>query len=261
MIEPSDMVLLQVPDKLAVMTYLHQLRAYFTGQTLEIQQIGGNALESTYTLGEMDKIEEAEISQEMYGKVANSGKENQHRKTSHDSIEGVRRISEERASGLQQTDNSDEKVSRRKISPSPVSSSNVSSSHEQSPDSEHGSAHKFIKKKIRTPNSGSPHIGKHEKHSDKEKHSSVEESNSKSACDSSEQNANSDRIQNSKNGVSKDSANIAAKESNNPFDSDDEDYSHGDSLDGSQLGSSVPSLSTSPSLSANSSRETTPGDQ
>lgn len=41
LIEPSDMVLLAVPDKLSVMTYLHQLRAFFTGQTLEVQQIGG----------------------------------------------------------------------------------------------------------------------------------------------------------------------------------------------------------------------------
>jgi len=39
-IEPRDMNLLAVPDKLAVMTYLHQLRAHFTGQHLEIEQIG-----------------------------------------------------------------------------------------------------------------------------------------------------------------------------------------------------------------------------
>jgi len=39
-LEPADMVLLAVPDKLSVMTYLYQLRAYFTGQTLEVQQIG-----------------------------------------------------------------------------------------------------------------------------------------------------------------------------------------------------------------------------
>lgn len=31
-IEPSDMMLLAVPDKLAVMTYLYQLRAHFTGE-------------------------------------------------------------------------------------------------------------------------------------------------------------------------------------------------------------------------------------
>jgi Calponin homology (CH) domain len=30
-IEPADMAVLAVPDKLAVMTYLYQLRAHFTG--------------------------------------------------------------------------------------------------------------------------------------------------------------------------------------------------------------------------------------
>lgn len=33
LIEPQDMVILTVPDKLAVMTYLYQLRAHFTGQS------------------------------------------------------------------------------------------------------------------------------------------------------------------------------------------------------------------------------------
>ena len=31
-IEPADMDLLMVPDKLSVVTYLHQLRAFFTGR-------------------------------------------------------------------------------------------------------------------------------------------------------------------------------------------------------------------------------------
>lgn len=31
-INPADMDLLTVPDKLAVLTYLHQLRAHFTGK-------------------------------------------------------------------------------------------------------------------------------------------------------------------------------------------------------------------------------------
>ena len=39
-IEPADMVLLTVPDKLAVMTYLHQLRAHFTGQEVALMQLG-----------------------------------------------------------------------------------------------------------------------------------------------------------------------------------------------------------------------------
>ena len=35
-IEPADMDILTVPDKLAVMTYLYQLRAHFTGHELEV---------------------------------------------------------------------------------------------------------------------------------------------------------------------------------------------------------------------------------
>merc|ERR1712106_531639 len=40
LIEPQDMVIRTVPDKLAVMTYLYQLRAHFTGHELEVAQIG-----------------------------------------------------------------------------------------------------------------------------------------------------------------------------------------------------------------------------
>ena len=65
-IEPSDMVLLAVPDKLCVMTYLHQLRSYFTGKNLEVQQIGASSSESRYTLGEHDEEDEQRISHEMY---------------------------------------------------------------------------------------------------------------------------------------------------------------------------------------------------
>ncbi|XP_025415748.1 EH domain-binding protein 1-like protein 1 isoform X3 [Sipha flava] len=50
-IEPSDMGVLTVPDKLAVMTYLYQLRAHFTGHELEVQQIGKTADESSYMIG------------------------------------------------------------------------------------------------------------------------------------------------------------------------------------------------------------------
>lgn len=42
-VEPSDMHCLMVPDKLAVMTYLYQLRAHFTGHQLEVHQIGMNS--------------------------------------------------------------------------------------------------------------------------------------------------------------------------------------------------------------------------
>lgn len=50
-IEPSDMSMLAVPDKLAVITYLYQLRAHFTGHQLQIEQIGNTADESSYIIG------------------------------------------------------------------------------------------------------------------------------------------------------------------------------------------------------------------
>lgn len=50
-IEPSDMSMLAVPDKLAVITYLYQLRAHFTGHQLQIEQIGNTADESSYVIG------------------------------------------------------------------------------------------------------------------------------------------------------------------------------------------------------------------
>lgn len=50
-IEPRDMSLLAVPDKLAVMTYLYQLRAHFTGNQLQIEQIGHTSDESSYVIG------------------------------------------------------------------------------------------------------------------------------------------------------------------------------------------------------------------
>lgn len=50
-IEPSDMSMLAVPDKLAVMTYLYQLRAHFTGHQLQIEQIGNTSDESSYIIG------------------------------------------------------------------------------------------------------------------------------------------------------------------------------------------------------------------
>uniref|UniRef100_T1GQJ7 Calponin-homology (CH) domain-containing protein n=1 Tax=Megaselia scalaris TaxID=36166 RepID=T1GQJ7_MEGSC len=51
-IEPTDMSLLAVPDKLAVMTYLHQMRAHFTGKQLHIEQYGETCEESSYVIGD-----------------------------------------------------------------------------------------------------------------------------------------------------------------------------------------------------------------
>lgn len=61
------MVLLAVPDKLSVMTYLHQLHAYFTGQTLEVQHLGHTPNESMYMHAEHDEKVDNAITEEMYG--------------------------------------------------------------------------------------------------------------------------------------------------------------------------------------------------
>ncbi|XP_073770926.1 EH domain-binding protein 1-like protein 1 isoform X40 [Danio rerio] len=50
LLEPSDMVLLSVPDRLIVMTYLSQIRTHFTGQELSVLQIEQNNSQSSYTL-------------------------------------------------------------------------------------------------------------------------------------------------------------------------------------------------------------------
>ncbi|XP_022238381.1 EH domain-binding protein 1-like isoform X2 [Limulus polyphemus] len=59
LIEPSDMVILAIPDKLAVMTYLYQLRAHFTGLEVKVQQIGQTVTDSTYTIREPDSDEDS----------------------------------------------------------------------------------------------------------------------------------------------------------------------------------------------------------
>ncbi|XP_070344265.1 EH domain-binding protein 1-like protein 1 isoform X3 [Equus asinus] len=48
LLEPADMVLLSVPDKLIVMTYLCQIRAFCTGQELQLVQLEGGGGAGTY---------------------------------------------------------------------------------------------------------------------------------------------------------------------------------------------------------------------
>ncbi|XP_067831619.1 EH domain-binding protein 1-like [Heptranchias perlo] len=54
LLDPADMVLLAIPDKLIVMTYLCQIRAHFTGQELNVVQIEENSSQSTYKVGNFD---------------------------------------------------------------------------------------------------------------------------------------------------------------------------------------------------------------
>ncbi|XP_036619450.1 EH domain-binding protein 1-like protein 1 isoform X4 [Trichosurus vulpecula] len=51
LLEPADMVLLAVPDKLIVMTYLCQIRDFCTGQELQLVQVEGGGRGSTYRVG------------------------------------------------------------------------------------------------------------------------------------------------------------------------------------------------------------------
>lgn len=66
-IDPSDMDVLAVPDKLAVMTYLYQLRAHFTGNELEVQQIGKTTDESSYMIGRFNTDTETDVSVQLFG--------------------------------------------------------------------------------------------------------------------------------------------------------------------------------------------------
>ncbi|CAH0546795.1 unnamed protein product [Brassicogethes aeneus] len=66
-IEPTDMHMLAVPDKLAVMTYLHQLRAHFTGHQLEVQQIGKTSEESNYIIGKFNTDKDTDITKQVFG--------------------------------------------------------------------------------------------------------------------------------------------------------------------------------------------------
>ncbi|XP_077279284.1 eps15 homology domain containing protein-binding protein 1 isoform X5 [Temnothorax americanus] len=66
-IEPADMDILTVPDKLAVMTYLYQLRAHFTGHELEVRQIGKTTDESSYMIGRFNTDNNTDVSVQLFG--------------------------------------------------------------------------------------------------------------------------------------------------------------------------------------------------
>ncbi|XP_066537792.1 EH domain-binding protein 1 isoform X2 [Hoplias malabaricus] len=87
LMEPSDMVMLAVPDRLIVMTYLSQIRTHFTGQELSVVQIGQNSSESSYVVGEKiqdadpdaaarycaERLQSSYLSQEPNGNVTDKG--------------------------------------------------------------------------------------------------------------------------------------------------------------------------------------------
>uniref|UniRef100_A0A7N5JRZ1 EH domain binding protein 1 like 1 n=1 Tax=Ailuropoda melanoleuca TaxID=9646 RepID=A0A7N5JRZ1_AILME len=60
LLEPADMVLLSVPDKLIVMTYLCQIRAFCTGQELRLVQLEGGGGAGTYCVAGDHRAREGE---------------------------------------------------------------------------------------------------------------------------------------------------------------------------------------------------------
>lgn len=66
LLEPSDMVLLAIPDKLTVMTYLYQIRAHFSGEELNVVQIEANSSRSTYKVGDFETDTNASIGQDKF---------------------------------------------------------------------------------------------------------------------------------------------------------------------------------------------------
>lgn len=55
---PADICNKAIPDRLAVMTHLFQLRAHFTGSELQVEHLGSNPQESSYLVGRHDTDEE-----------------------------------------------------------------------------------------------------------------------------------------------------------------------------------------------------------
>ncbi|TTI61485.1 EH domain-binding protein 1-like protein 1 [Bagarius yarrelli] len=116
LIEPSDMVLQAVPDRLIVMTYLSQIRAHFTGQELSVVQIEQNSNESSYAVGEKiqntdpdaaaryyaEKFQTSQLAQETAGDVPeNETKENSNTNGSFVPPPRIKRTGANQAGGLE----------------------------------------------------------------------------------------------------------------------------------------------------------------
>ncbi|KAJ8708167.1 hypothetical protein PYW08_010533 [Mythimna loreyi] len=62
----ADVCSRQIPDRLAIMTYLFQLRAHFTGNELQVEQLGNDETESSYLVGRHDT--DGSIPQELFSR-------------------------------------------------------------------------------------------------------------------------------------------------------------------------------------------------
>lgn len=82
-----------MPDKLAVMTYLHQLRAHFTGQEMSVAQLGGGTEDSSYTSTSQNaadnQSERSEITREIISQELKAAEEEAGRRRRQSSGSGT----------------------------------------------------------------------------------------------------------------------------------------------------------------------------
>ena len=82
-----------MPDKLAVMTYLHQLRAHFTGQEMSVAQLGGGTEDSSYTSTSQsaadNQSERSEITREIISQELKAAEEEAGRRRRQSSVSGT----------------------------------------------------------------------------------------------------------------------------------------------------------------------------
>lgn len=83
LLEPSDMVLLAIPDKLTVMTYLYQIRAHFSGEELNVVQIEANSSRSTYKVGDFETDTNSSIDQDKFYAELNDVQHQRHHEADH----------------------------------------------------------------------------------------------------------------------------------------------------------------------------------
>uniref|UniRef100_A0A8C9ZJ00 EH domain binding protein 1 n=1 Tax=Sander lucioperca TaxID=283035 RepID=A0A8C9ZJ00_SANLU len=105
LLEPSDMVLLAIPDKLTVMTYLYQIRAHFSGEELNVVQIEANSSRSTYKVGDFETDTNASIGQDKFYAELNDVQHHQANSEPVESAGGLpQRVEKDMEKGRQQKD-------------------------------------------------------------------------------------------------------------------------------------------------------------
>lgn len=77
------MVLLAIPDKLTVMTYLYQIRAHFSGEELNVVQIEANSSRSTYKVGDFETDTNSSIDQDKFYAELNDVQHQRHHPADH----------------------------------------------------------------------------------------------------------------------------------------------------------------------------------